>query len=728
MFTPPPNELRVDLLSSAGINPWAQHDSSSRVQMIGGHLSQALVVEGATPRRCMTGIEREFGKYTFKVKFPVDAEIIKVIQKYPTTLARDSIRENPMYIVIYMNTHTKEVCILEVPRFHCLHQHFGFRYKFKPASNRLIPGATFAAETVLADSPAVDNLGNYSMGVESNLALMSLPGIIEDGVIVSEDYVQKLKSKGYESRAAMWGSRWYPLNLYGTDTEYKPFPDIGDTIREDGLLFALRRYDDMLAPVEMTLSALREPDYIFDRLTYAKPGARVVDVHVRHEIKNGPPPTPVGMEVQTEKYYRAQMNYYDALLTVYKDLKKKYGENLRISPAFHALLTEGLIYRGEGNKSKATHIYQRQPLDDWRVEVTFEYDVIPTVGYKLTNLHGGKGVICDVWKTEDMPVDKHGTRADIIMDGDSILKRLNPGVLYEQYINATSFAVSGQVREFMDNPTPANVDKAWKLVLGYYQIVSPRFHALITGPSYKEAPRAHLEAIKKDGIYLWLPPDNPEYSPTIIKRLNEQYKLDIGPVTFRGRSGNVVTTISPVLIGTTYFILLEKTGDDWSGVSSSRLQHFGLPARLTKNDKHSLPGRAQPVRIFGESEVRLGAATIGGDAMAELLEMSNSPATHRHAVSAILRSEKPSAIKELIDRSVAPRGGSRSLTYVNHALQCSGIEFFEIDANNAAPRIYEPLPDHFKESLEDRMQRIPMDDDEPEDIEPITGTDEESDD
>ena len=688
------NELKVDFLASGGINPWAQHDSSSRVQMIGGHLSQALVIAGCSTRRCLTGIEREFARHTFHIRMPVDAEVIRVIERYPMTLSLGAIKENPVTVVVYEDVETKEVGIMTIPRFSCKHQHFGFKYKFnKAAMSRLSQGSNIPEGTILADSPAVDELGNYRMGVETEIAFMSVPGIIEDGVIVSKAYVEKLKSKGFESRVAGWGSSWYPLNLYGTETEYKPFPDIGDRIRDDGLLFALRRYDqnDLLAPVEMTPAALREPDYTFDKLTYAEPGARVVDVGVRHEIKNTPPPTPVGMEAQTMRYYNATVRFYDALLETYNELRKRRKEALKITPEFHRLLVEALTYKPDQGKQKATQMYQRQPLDDWRVEVTFEYDVIPTVGFKLTDFHGGKGVICDVWDTEDMPMDAEGNRAEIIMDGDSTIKRMNIGRLYEQYLNATSRHVSNVVRGMIADLKPASIEAAWLYLLGYYKIVSPRMYDLITGPSYTSTPRSHLEEIAKDGVYLYLPTDNPAYSPDMIEDLRKYYPINIGPVTYRGRSGNVVTTNSNILIGTLYIMLLEKTGGDWSGVSSAKLQHFGIPARLTKYDKHSLPGRAQPVRITGESEVRLLAATIGGEMTAELLEMSNSPALHKHVVGNLLRAEKPSNIKTIIDRNLVPRGGSRSLVYVNHALECAGMKFYyvpdpESKSNLTAPQ------------------------------------------
>ena len=81
----PPNEIKPDYLSIVGLNPWPGHDSSSRVQMFSSHLAQKLVVKGMNQRRCQTGLEAEFGKYTFSVKMPVDATVIKPIERYRQT-------------------------------------------------------------------------------------------------------------------------------------------------------------------------------------------------------------------------------------------------------------------------------------------------------------------------------------------------------------------------------------------------------------------------------------------------------------------------------------------------------------------------------------------------------------------------------------------------------------------------------------------------------------------
>lgn len=379
-----PNQLRSDLLNVCSLNPWMGHDSSSRVQMFSSHLAQKLVIKGASERRCQTGMEAEFGKYTFSVKMPVDGRIIKVVQRYPKTIG-NAISMNPQTVVIYEDEKTQEIGIINIPLFCSYHQYFGFEYVPKPAINKLIPGQFIAKDTVFMDSPAINDNGGYMYGTEVNMAFMSHPAVSEDGIMISEDALDKFKFKTYETRVVEWGSKRFPLNLYGTADNFKPFPEIGEYIRDDGILMMLRSFDKCLSPVEQSIYDLMEPDYIFDKGVYvAGGGGRIVDIRVHHEDSNNSP-TPMGMEAEIEKYDVARKVFYSEIINEYKRLKKARGEALVITPEFNRLVVEALTATDSGENQRINKLYRHTPIDDYRVEFVIEYEVTPTVGFKLTD-------------------------------------------------------------------------------------------------------------------------------------------------------------------------------------------------------------------------------------------------------------------------------------------------------------------------------------------------------
>lgn len=298
-----------------------------------------------------------------------------------------------------------------------------------------------------------------------------------------------------------------------------------------------------------------------------------------------------------------------------------------------------------------------------------------------------------------MPVDAWGNRAEVIMDGDSTIKRMNVGRVYEQYINATSREVTYQLQaicgvipaadvqmhRIMDERVRAlvgtgNRTEALNHLLRYYDVVSPIMsnivdEALLTAKSPEQFGDELLDKVLKDGIELYVPPNSPNMGHEVIRDLRHHFPIPLSPVTYRGGSGKLVTTKVPVLIGSVYIIELEKTGSDWAAVASARRQHFGVLAKLTNADKHSLPWREQPVRLLGEAEVRLFAATIGPQATADLLELPNSPAAQKMIARNILMADKPTAIDKIVDHNIVPRGLSRAGQFIDHILQCSGIRF-----------------------------------------------------
>ena len=386
-------EIGVDLLGVNALDPYFENTSASRKAMFSTQIGQAPIVDGNTPRRIFTGVESIYGKNTFNVKLPCDATILKVIRKYPVGMGQSAIRHNPITVILYEDYYDphKTIGVLEVPDHYSFHQEFGFQLKKDPAVwNDLAPGSMIEKGTVLAQSKAVRANGQYGMGLEAQVVFMSKPGTIEDGFEVSKSFLARMQARTYSTLVGNWGRKTFPLNLYGTDTHYKPFPDIGDKVRDDGMVFALREIDDDLGVAEMTPRALRTVDYGFDRPLFGKPGARVVDVSVYHDDRVNPSYTPVGMDLQARKYYDLQVGYYQSLMDEYRRLQKRRGATLKITPELNRLLVEAQMFLPvAADRRKLTRMHRLEQLDEWRVEVTYEKKLQADNGYKFTDLHGG---------------------------------------------------------------------------------------------------------------------------------------------------------------------------------------------------------------------------------------------------------------------------------------------------------------------------------------------------
>lgn len=704
-----PNDLHVDLTSICSFNPFLRNNSSGRIQMMSSHLGQMLVINGSTERKIQTGAEREYGKYTFNVKMPVDGEIVEIIQRYPMSAGQNNIVENPQTIVIYEDVETKQLGMINLTNYCTNHQYFGFEYKAKEGYAKLAIGAFIAKDTVFLDSPNITNDGGYKYGIELNMALMSHPATSEDGILICEDILPKLKFKTYENRVVEWGNKKFALNLYGDATNYKPFPDIGDEIRADGILMALRSYEpEVLAAVEQSVKDTMDVDLNFDTTVYANgPGGRVIDIKIHHDLAKANY-ADVHMDKQAQKYDMARRHFYTRIVDMWKKFHKLRGDMLQITPELHRLVVEAISVTGEGGSQRINKLYRKNPLDDYRVEFTIEYEITPDIGFKKTDLHGGKGIICQIAKAEDMPVDQNGNRADIIMDPNSTVSRMNLGRVYEMYINGASrdthllvckilgikpFTNEKLALDYLGLLHKDTFNNAWNTLVGYYKIVSPNMYDWHMGEDIKQQAISVMATIVNKGIAVYFPPDNPVENIPMVQQLeNSIYKPLYGPVTYRGNSGRQVTTKSNVRIASMYFVLLEKTGDDWAAVSSSKLSHFGVPSQLTKADKNTNPARMQAVRGSGEAEVRIFSSYVGERFTAELMDRNNSPKTHKELVRNLIKSPIPTNIKILIDRQKIPFGGSKPLSLVKHIALVGGWAFeykpYVPNWGSKVPRVY----------------------------------------
>jgi DNA-directed RNA polymerase beta subunit len=689
------SELHPELLSLHGLNPFVDTDSSSRGVMYGSHFSQALVLKHATERMFQTGLECQLGRYTFSVKMPEDGRIIKVIDRYPEGVDADTIPLNPETLVIYEDSKTKELGSFSIPYYASYHQSFGFEYALKPAITKLTPGAYIEKGTVFADSPSVRENYGYAYGITMNIAMMTHPAVSEDGVLISRSALQRLKFKVFEKRTIEFGNGAFPLNIYSNNGKYQPFPEIGQMIREDGILMALRPYNNDLMPVEMSVHDCCEVDFIFDKPVFVRgPGGRVVDIKMFHDGSETSS-LPNGIMNSVDKYSRALQRYYDTIISTERGIraerKKRYGETtLALKPELHQLIMDGLaIVPDKTNKfqQRLNLMFRKAPIDVYRIEFVIEYEMTPTIGFKITDGHGNKGVICQIADDDHMPVDSDGNHAEVVMDPGSRSARMNIGGLYETYFGASSRDTAKRVLQMLNiAPMPAFkaareiakmdvnlIDHVYRYLLGFYNIISPHQYRRMARCTPEEQIEA-LSLVVERAITVFFPTNNPVSKPDVYEALEMSYRPTYGKVSYVGNSGKRVTTEDNVRIAPLYMMLLEKIADDGSSVSYGKLQHFGVLSPPNKSEKYAFPYRNSPVRTIGETEGRLFVAYCGRETIAEMIDRSNSTVTHRHTVRNLLEADFPSNLEEVVDRKIVPYGNTKPLQLINHVHICAGFK------------------------------------------------------
>ncbi|QKE54573.1 putative DNA directed RNA polymerase, beta subunit 1 [Salmonella phage vB_SalM_SA002] len=689
------SELSADILSSVlSLNPTVHGDSSPRSAMFGGHAGQAVTIEGSTVRMLKTGQEYEYAKGTFKIEAPCDMLVIDVIQRFTETWGQGGIRMNPETYVVYERISGKTTAleqasnvfgILRIPAYHTRNHALGFKYvQDVKNQQKLVPNNIVKKGTVFAYSPNLTPGGDYKYGRETNVAFMSLPEVEQDGMVATESFANAMACTKIESRIAQWGENKILLNLYGDATHYKPFPDIGEKIRDDGLLFAVRSIEPGVGIVNLTPKALMELDPTFDVGKYGEPGATVINIAVKSDRMRTGRSEVQFYDKQADRYERAARSFSSRLRENYERLLRSHPTTLLLEDELNRMVTDAISDTGGLDRrmnsqgevismDKGAQIYNKVPIGDWRAEITFVKRLEAGVRFKITDTHGGKGVIVKVIPDEDAPIDEFGNRADVIMDNCSITKRMNLGKPAEQYINGASVYATKVARSLRD---AGDMDGAWNHLMSYYEAAAyEQYDMMINNQVYatKVNRDFHVNWVCEHGVELFCPTDRKYFGAEQCRRIMRKHDFPTTRVRYRAPNGELVWTKDPVVIAPIYIILLEKMGEYWASCAIPKLTHFGTLSTLTQVDKYSLPWRNTPTRFTGESEIRLFLAACGGWFTNRLLSFANTPTMQKAAVVKILQAKNPMKIPSMIDEKATPLGRGRPLQMYKHIQACRGI-------------------------------------------------------
>lgn len=297
-----------------------------------------------------------------------------------------------------------------------------------------------------------------------------------------------------------------------------------------------------------------------------------------------------------------------------------------------------------------------------------------------------------------MPKDKFGRVAEIIVDPNGTLARMNLGRAYEPYLTDLAVmehqklcAMAGvrknsrekEVRQQLLTLPKEKIEEIFEYLLGLYRIATPEVSELIDAGEVGSDRIRYLTTVLAGGasttnaVKLWIPTDAKKGLMDVVTDLEGSiYRPEYGPVQYVGNSGKMRTTLQDVRLGMLHILVLEKDGRDGNSVASPRTQVHGVPAQITREGKYADAARKNPIRGTDEAGIRIVAANCDeGEFAAEVIDRNNSPATHAIVCRSILTADKPSNIDYNIDRTVHPLGSSRPLQFVNHMAECAGWKF-----------------------------------------------------
>ena len=679
-------EIKAEFIGTAAINSFIANTSSPRAVMDFSHFSAHLPLLTPDEKVVKSGIEYELGKYINDVRSDHDYVIKAIIPRY----REFGVVDVPTYTVLAEYEENGQIFIdfIDVDTYKSSHTFFG--YKLKPTEDlmNMSYNSILPRDTILAKTDSYGEEGAYNYGLNVNMAFMSHPSVSEDGFVVSESFVKRARFNSIVKRTINITKDTLPVNLYGDKDVFKFIPNIGEKVREDGLLCALRERNDWFSVSDLNDKNISEVDITFDNLMYVNPNSTVLDVKVIRGNYNKQEFTGK-MTKQLDDFAAMLINYYTNVVNkfyqILNEKKVMYGtaEAVRITPRLHRFITDCEIKINAVTSNKNKLCYRKLPIDQYRIEITTISTIEPKEGFKLTDIHAAKGVICKILPDEMMPIDKNGNRVEIITDSAATISRMNLGRAYEAYLGAVSrdnrqrlisFFTCRHGQDYLNKINDEDLKYFATYIRGLYALINPDMVEFIDGLNQEEMHRHLIEVLTKN-LYIYYPTDNDYNITDVIDSIEAtEYKPLHDKVTYVDELGRTVETVEDIRVGQLYFMLLEKIGNSYSAVSSSKVNNFGFPIKGTNYDKFKYPHSLTPTKTMGETEVRIQTALADPEMVADMFDINLNPISHKFLIKHILESPNAFDPNFNIDRSIVEYGNTKSLAILQHIFNASGIE------------------------------------------------------
>lgn len=404
------NVEKPDFMLGKGLQmPFAASNSGSRKLMFGTQLEHRLPLLRPEVAYIQTGYEMEFGKYSSSYnKIENDVKVIGTVAKFS---------DNPKhhYYAIVADETNRTLHVYERKEYKHITENYGYLFDNAKLDN-LTAGDILEAGTVIQKSMAFDEFDNRMDGCNLLTMYTACEETMEDAIIISESASKKLASPLVKKISIVINDNDIPLNLYGDNTIYKTFPDIGEETK-NSILCGLRREKKEECLYSQSYSRLRELGVSDERYTVS---GKVVDIDVYCNA-----PARLG-----EYEYNSQ-------------LKKYYDDNIRMCTEIVDLLQPYISvgYTMDYDLQRLHSIavgcisgkqyFSERVFSNIVLEVTVIEEIDVARGDKLSNRYGGKGITAKVKPDALMPKTPRGDTIDVILNMCGVYGRENAGQLFE---------------------------------------------------------------------------------------------------------------------------------------------------------------------------------------------------------------------------------------------------------------------------------------------------------
>ena len=444
---------KEEILGKGLCQPFVDCNSGSRKLMFSIHIEQSLPLINPEVPFVMTGYEQGFSDRSSSIiKADADYEVVGKISKF---------KDNPQhhYYLILRNMTNNRLNVMERKEYTYSTETYGYAYDTTVLDNLDISYEVPKGE-MLRRSTAYDQAMNPANVVNLLSTYVATDVTMEDSMWISESAQKKLSSRLYKRITVNINDNDILLNLMGDPDHYKSFPMIGEEIK-GGILCAVRRENGpeslFTQQVEMLRTILMSDD------KYTPGDGTVIDLDIHC---NNP-------EMLKQKYSNSQVLYC-------------YNDHIRFITEFvetvdklmgQYSLTEkdlefelGKMYYNFKEELNGAQFRSQKVYNGTILEFIVKEVNVPSIGDKLANRYGGKGVIAKILQDDQMPyLALTNEHVEVLINSSTCVNRENIGQFHELSLTHVGKCITDLIKlGYFDT------DEAFHEIIKFLSFCSPK--------------------------------------------------------------------------------------------------------------------------------------------------------------------------------------------------------------------------------------------------------------
>lgn len=581
------NLEKPDYMLGKGLQmPFSASNSGSRKLMFGTQLEHRLPLLHPEVPYIQTGYEDEFGmKSSSHITLDnEDVDVIGIVPKF-------SWIPKHHFFVFAIGKSTGTIYVFERKEYKHITENYGYLFN-NDNLDKLQPGDEIKKGTVIQKSQSFDKYDIRMDGCNMLTMYSACEETMEDAIVISESASKRLASPLVKKVTVIINDNDIPLNLYGSSSTYKTFPDIGEESAHS-ILCGLRREKKEECLFSQSYARLRELSISDERYTVA---GRVVDIDVYCNA-----PDKLG-----ESDYNVQIKrYYDETVRMSRDivdlLKPYKDQGYPMSYDLQKLYSTSV---GILNKKQ---YFSERIFSNIVLEVTLIEEIPVLRGDKLSNRYGGKGITARVKPDELMPKTKSGETVDVILNMCGVYGRENAGQLFEITVSYICIKLIQFVQMYV-----LDIGECVDMLITLLDIVSPSMSKYITNMIDGMTDEECIDYIynvffsSEKSIYLSIEPVSENMT---IDKVAELYKAFpwIKPehmmMPIKDSKGNIkyVQSRRPLIYGYQYIYRLKQYAEEKFSVTS-------LSATNIRNENSKSKSSNNYKALYSRTPIRFGVA------------------------------------------------------------------------------------------------------------------------